>query len=225
MGWFDKKRNDSSAPLPDARDAIDAYWDAIGTSDDDVISYMINPMFQGAPAWPNIRQAYSVVRRADTVIITSDGLADPSSENDALPTGFGCEVYIESPELVGASFEDLKYSWLFAAVELFAQNVAGMQGISDHLRQYGVASMELPMDPEYTPAEFMTEHGTVGALIGLPAAGRASQVNTAGGVVAIVPLTIITTAELQTVLDKGQAGRDEVAAHRQRTGTGHLTVR
>lgn len=201
---------------------LDAYWSQLGTVDPHVISYLINPMFLGAPPWPGVRQAYRIVRTPDTVIIASDGLSDVSPKQPG--AGFGCEVYIESAELVGAQFEDLRSSWMFKAIENFAQNVAAMQGISDHLREYGVASMELPADGTDVPARLVTENDTVGALIGMPAAGRAAQVTTADGPIDIVPLTIIGTDELEVVVGQEQAGRDQVVAGRQQDGRGHLTV-
>jgi hypothetical protein len=32
--------------------ALDAYWDSIGRSERDLISYVVNPQFQGKPPWP-----------------------------------------------------------------------------------------------------------------------------------------------------------------------------
>ena len=76
------------------------YWDAIGPSDGDFLTYLINPQFQGAPAWPNTRQAYRVVRPAGRLIIASDGLSDPFvGTNLTDRQGFGCQVYIEAPQL------------------------------------------------------------------------------------------------------------------------------
>lgn len=245
MGLFKrKKKNDDALPAPGAQQpissaptgdpttnesegvhrALDAYWASIGAVDPDVITYLINPMFTGSPAWPGTRQAYRVVRTPDTVIIASDGLSDVDPENPTAGAGFGCEVYIEAPALVGAGFEDLRASWQFAAIENFAQNVAAMGGISAHLRRYGVASMELPLEGTNVPGAMLTERGTSGALIGLPAQGRAPQVETPAGPVDIVPLTIVTTEELDAILSDGQAGRDRVAAARAQDGRAHRTL-
>lgn len=236
MGLFGRKKKDDHAGAQQANAAdaagdlehggshreIDDYWAQIGDVDHDLITYLINPMFQGAPAWPNTRQAYRVVRTPNTVIIASDGLADRSPGGTG--PGFGCEVYIESPALVGAQFDDLRSSWMFAAIENFAQNVAHMQGISGHLRQYGVASMELPLEGTDIPPALLTERGTAGALIGIPAAGRAAQVTTSDGSADIVPLTIVGTDELAVILGQGQAGRDSIVAARQQDGRGHVTI-
>ncbi|MBW8879925.1 MAG: hypothetical protein JF615_00485, partial [Asticcacaulis sp.] len=104
---------------------VRAYWDAIGPSDSDVITYLVNPQFMGAPEWPNMRQAFRVVRPAGSLIIASDGLADPFIGTDITDRqGFGCEVYIEVPYFAGAGFDALRDSWAFALIEAVAQNVA-----------------------------------------------------------------------------------------------------
>ncbi len=198
--------------------AIDAHWAAIGELDPDVVTYLVNPMFTGAPPWPNTRQAYRIVRTPSTVIIASDGLADPAPQDGA--PGYGCEVYLETPDLVGAGFEQLRSSWAFAAIELFAQNVADLGGISEHLASHGIVSMELPLDE---PEALVTEQDTVAALIGMPVAGRPAQVATALGPVDIVPLTLITPDELAVVVAQGGAGRQALAERRAADGRGHLS--
>jgi hypothetical protein len=104
---------------------FDHYWSSIGASDPDLIAYLVNPMFQGKPAWPNTRQAYRVVRPPGSLIIASDGLCDPFVGTDIVnKQGFGCEVYIEAPEFSGADFDTLRGSWAFRVIENFAMNVA-----------------------------------------------------------------------------------------------------
>ena len=71
---------DESPYAPGVQAAVQAYWDAIGRSDTDRISYLVNPMFLGAPAWPGVRQTYRVVRTPHTLILSSDGLADPDPQ-------------------------------------------------------------------------------------------------------------------------------------------------
>ena len=69
MGWFSKKKVDEVDPTDvDAvetsyeepedliyehhHNAMQRYWESIGSVDSDVLTYVINPMFQGAPPWP-----------------------------------------------------------------------------------------------------------------------------------------------------------------------------
>ena len=202
-------------------DAVQQYWDRIGPSDDDRISYLLNPMFTGAPRWPGPRQSYRVVRTQQTVILASDGLADPGPDADSRNQGFGCEVFLETTPLVGADFEQIRASPFFPAIENFAQNVADLGGISQLLQQHGVLSMELPIG-ELMP-ELQTERGTVGALIGL-SSGRPPTFAGPLGAIDVVPLTLISPAELEAIVAGGAEARDRLAAQRSQSGAGHVTV-
>ncbi|NKY19665.1 hypothetical protein [Tsukamurella spumae] len=212
-------RDNSAAPRHHA--VMDAYWAGIGEVDPDVITYLLNPMFSGAPAWPNTRQAYRVVRTPSTVILASDGLADPEGRDGESFPGFGCEVFLETPDLCGADFEEIKSSPHFQVIQNFAQNVANSQGISGALEEYGVLSIELPVDIGESP--MATEYGTVGCLVGLPS-GRPATVDSPVGRVDIIALTVMTPSELEGVVAGGAPAREEVATARAATGAGHVST-
>ena len=36
-----------------------------------------SPDFTGAPAWPNLRQAYKTIRGPDGIVLATDGLSEP----------------------------------------------------------------------------------------------------------------------------------------------------
>jgi hypothetical protein len=109
--------------------SLQAYWGEIGPSDPDVISYLLNPQFQGKPAWPNMRQAYRIVRPPRALIIASDGLSDPFVGTDIEDhNGFDMEVFIETPDIAGADFAAIRGSWVFSLIENFAMNVAAWVG-------------------------------------------------------------------------------------------------
>lgn len=198
------------------------YWDAVGPSDEDVITYLINPMFQGKPPWPNTRQAYRVVRPAGSLIIASDGLSDPFVGTDDPRQGFGCEVYVEAPEFAGADFAALRSSWAFAVIENFAMNVAEWGGIRGPLAQHGVLSTEFPMDGVLPDASLLD--GSAGFLIGLPASGRAPRVEGMPlGPVDVVPLTLLLPDELARIRDGGGAARDAIVRARTARPDGHVS--
>lgn len=151
---------------------LQRYWDPIGPSDADVLTYLVNPQFQGKPAWPNMRQAYRIVRPEGSLIIASDGLSDPfvgSSMTDA--QGYGCEVFIEVPEFVKADLSTLRGSWAFKLIENFAMNVADWGGISEPLAKQGVLSVEFPMAGAL-PDKWLTADASAGFLVNLPVAAR-----------------------------------------------------
>jgi hypothetical protein len=200
-----------------------SFWDAVGPSDSDVISYLINPQFQGKPAWPNTRQAYRVVRPPEALIITSDGLSDPFVDTDMdNVNGFGMEVFVETPDLVGASFDAIRTSWAFRVIENFAMNVADWGGISANLRADPILSVEFPSEG-ILPADWLTTNATAGFLINVPIARRASEVAMPLGNVLIVPLTLLRPSELKVVVEKGRAGRCAVADALRENGYGHVS--
>ena len=86
--------------------AIDAYWSSIGNTNNDLLAYCINPQFLGAPPWPNMRQAYRIVRTPKTLILASDGLSDVVAENGRF--GLGMEVCIEVKGLQDLAFDEIK---------------------------------------------------------------------------------------------------------------------
>lgn len=202
---------------------LQAYWNAIGPTDPDVITYLLNPQFQGKPAWPNTRQAYRIVRPADALIIASDGLSDPfvGSDIDDV-SGFGMEVFVETPDLVGADFTTIRSSWAFAVIENFAMNVAGWGGITSHLRTNPIISVEFP-DERKLPKEWLTSNATAGFLINVPVVSRGSEVAMPFGTTMIVPLTLLRPAELRFVVEKGKAGRNELADALRERGYGHVS--
>jgi hypothetical protein len=200
--------------------AIGEFWDAIGPSDTDFVSYIINPQFLGNPAWPNTRQAYRVVRPAGTLIIASDGLSDPFVGTDMdTESGFGMEVFIETPDLAGAAFEEISPSWAFRVIENFAMNVADWGGITRQLRGQGVMSVEFPSE-DILPPDWLTAQGNAGFLINMPAGKRATSATLPFGEVMIVPLTLIRPNELAYIVEHGGNGRRLLAEKLTEAGHG-----
>jgi hypothetical protein len=195
-------------------------WSANGTVDDDVIAYLISPEFQGAPAWPTTRQAFRTVRPAESLIIVSDGLSDLFVDTDSQEPGFGCEVFIECPDLAGAEFADIRSSWQFDLIETLARNVAHLGGIQTPIRQHGIFSMELPA-PANMPAHWLTQHGTVGALINVTVPGRPSYMEIDKDVeIRLVALTILLPDETEYVVAGGAERRADIAQRLVSSGTG-----
>jgi hypothetical protein len=218
--------DDNMAPAEDPKSKAtfekrDAYWSSIGKLETDVIAYIINPMFQNAPPWPNVRQAYRIVRPPNSLIIASDGLSDLAPGQESTSQGFGCEVFIEVPELAMATFDEIKSSWAFSAIENFAMNVAASEGISDAIQRYGILSMELPIDN--APAGLAHRQRGVGALINLPTPYPA-KLSLPLADIDIIPLTLVTARELDRLVSGGAKVRGELAASRAARGTGHKTV-
>jgi hypothetical protein len=202
---------------------MNAFWESVGRCDRDVISYLVNPQFQGKPAWPNMRQAYRLVRPLGTLIIASDGLSDPFVDTDMDDvSGFAMEVFIESRDLAGADIEAVKRAWEFKVIENFAMNVANWGGITEDLRAEPVMSMELPCEG-VLPSEWLTEDATAGFLVNAPVAGRAKEVAMPLGAVMIVPLTLLRPNELKFAVQNGRAGRMALVEALLKSGYGHVS--
>jgi hypothetical protein len=202
---------------------LDHYWSAIGASDPDLIAYLVNPMFQGKPAWPNTRQAYRVVRPPGSLIIASDGLCDPFVGTDrADQQGFGCEVYIEAPEFSAADFDTLRGSWAFRVIENFAMNVADWGGLSQQIARHGVISTEFDMRG-VLPDTALLADGSAGFLVNLVPSGRPARIDDMPfGPVDIVALTLLAPPELDQLRTGGAAARQSLVAARA-GAEGHMS--
>jgi hypothetical protein len=202
---------------------LDKHWAAIGASDPDLIAYMVNPMFHSKPAWPNTRQAYRVVRLSGSLIIASDGLSDPFVGSDRTDVqGFGCEVYIEAPQLAGADFATLRDSWAFRVIENFAMNVAYWGGLSQQIANQGILSTEFDMRG-VLPDAALAADGSAGFLVNLSPPDRQICIDDMPfGPVDIIALTLITPTELIQLRSGGAAAREALAAARVGP-TGHTS--
>jgi hypothetical protein len=206
--WFEKRR---------------AYWRQFGAVDDDVIAYIISPQFTGAPAWPTTRQAFFIIRTPNSVIIASDGLTDLFVDTNMTEAGFKSEVYIETDSLVGADFDMIRGSWAFSLVEQFARNVANWGGIHSNLERLGVISTEMPA-PENMPKDWIAAEDRVGMLVNLPVKGRNGRLPLDEfNNIWMVPVTIVTPAELAFLEEGGSDARKELASRITSAGIGAVS--
>jgi hypothetical protein len=215
--------SDDDPRIADGHARLDKYWAAIGASDPDLIAYMINPMFQGKPAWPNTRQAYRVVRPPGSLIIASDGLSDPFVGSDRTDVqGFGCEVYIEAPQFAGADFTTLRDSWAFRVIENFAMNVADWGGLSHQVAKLGVLSTEFNMRG-ILPDAVLTADGDAGFLVNLAPSDRPKRIDDMPfGPIDIIAVTLLAPSELEQLRTGGAAARGVLTAARG-GATGHTS--
>lgn len=233
--WFGGKPASSPAPVPQAPSAFEAshsarqrHWEKVGAVESDVITHLISPGLLGGPHWPTTRQAYCVIRRADgSTILATDGLSDPFDDADgADANGFGMELFIECADLprdVAGGPGDvtpLQRSWMFALLSHVAGIVASNGGILPLLDRYGgVLSMELPGVSEaenihsQLPEHYVTADDVLGVLIGGPGPDFASTIpGMPLSPVRIVPIVLLTAAELAEIRAGDETTREAVAA-------------
>lgn len=186
--------------IAQGQDMVHGHWRKFGALDDDVISYIVNPSFMGAPPWPNQRQAYRVLRRGESVILASDGLSDPfvgTGRNDT--SGYGLELWIEAPGLQDADFDSLKADPAFRLLEIAAQNVAGHGGVAALLDKLGGLSMAIPMGAE-APEGWADADGQVGLLIGLQVPEISTRLEAPFGPIRTVCLTPLRPDETEAIV-------------------------
>lgn len=215
---------------------LDRHWNSVGTVERDVLSYLISPSFSGGPYWPSTRQAYRVVRRGDTIILATEGLSDPFDDTEGMGNGFEMELFVETadiPEHVRGAVGEVdpfKRSWAFELLEHVAKTVADAGGITHQLDQYGALSLELPglsqshHMSDQLPKLFVTDDDSTGVLLGAPEPDFPTQLDDMPlSPVRLVPVVLITAAELEYVRSGGRAAREDLVSRLKAAGVGHMS--
>ncbi|UFH49515.1 suppressor of fused domain protein [Pseudomonas sp. KNUC1026] len=230
--------NVSDAANQAAREAgaecLDRHWQSVGTVEPDVLAYLMSPSFSGGPHWPSTRQAYRVVRRGDSIILATEGLSDPFDDEEGQGNGFEMELFLETADIpeqargTPGEVDPLKYSWAFELIEHVAGTVADAGGIVGQVEQYGALSLELPGVSqsrhmgEQIPPMFVSEDDSVGVLLGGPAPDFATRLDGMPlSPVTLIPVVLITAAELDYVRAGGRAAREDLVQRLQSAGVGH----
>lgn len=215
---------------------LDQHWQAVGNLESDVIAYLISPGLSGGPAWPSTRQAYRVVRRGESVLLASDGLSDPFDDVEGAGNGFEMELFLETADIPAefkgqaGEVDPLKGSWAFELLEHVAGTVADAGGITAQLEQYGALSLELPGVSQsraiggQLPGHFVTEDDCIGVLLGGIDPGFPTRLDDMPlSPVNLVPVLLITAAELQYIRAGGGQARNDLVARLQAAGWDALT--
>lgn len=205
--------------------ARDAFYATLGAVDADVLAPLVNPAFMGGPRWPSLRQAWRVIRGADSIIIASDGLSDPFEDDDDVfvPRGHLLEVCIEAP-LAAFDGHPVQQSWLFDLIYQVSQNVAYNGSIDLLMQRHGSVSMLL--DVRQPPNGLEDDNEQVGVLLAQGASTIAPSFATPYGEVMLLTVTALQPSELAFISkadDKAQSRRD-LAAALAASPTGHLSM-
>lgn len=205
--------------------ARDAFYATLGEVDADVLAPLVNPAFMGGPRWPSLRQAWRVIRRADSILIASDGLSDPFEDDDDVfvPRGHLLEVCIEA-QLSAFDGDAVQASWLFDVIYQVSQNVADHGSIDLLVQRHGSVSMAL--DVQDAPKGLEDENGQVGVLLAQGTATIPPSLATPYGAVMLLTATVLQPAEMAHIgeaADKAQSRRD-LAAALGASPTGHWSV-
>lgn len=215
----------------------DQFWAAVGHVETDVLSHLISPSFTGGAEWPTTRQAYRVIRREKTIIIATDGLSDPFRGVSGGENGFELELFIETPDIYPADagqtgdISSIGKSWAFEILQNVAGTVAGAGGINGQLDRYTVLSVEVPGVSQshavqtQVPKRFITDDDCIGILIGAPQPNFPTEIaDMPLSPVRIVPITIITAAELNHIRANGANERIALAQKLAEIGIGNVSA-
>jgi hypothetical protein len=187
-------------------EAREKFVSSLGVVNPYVLAPLMNPSFMGGPTWPNLRQAWRVVRRGANTLVISDGLSDPFSNAPEPNAGLGLEVLAETADPMP---EQLQASWLFELVYQVSQQCAAHGGVRDLIDELGLLSLELPASAVLQTVA--TVNNRAGVILGLAAPGVQTEFALPGGSVRVVTAKLLWPSELDHAASKGQAGREDLA--------------
>jgi hypothetical protein len=191
-------------------------WSRWGTVEEDEISYLVNPMFLGAPPWPGIRQAYTVARRPDEVLIASSGLSDPWADmfDGVGPVnGMEQEFYATTTDPAVTAIRpvtEFAGCWLFDVVYQMSQFAAKRGSLVPLLDELTLLSTELydVKIPEPYQETFFDAEQRVGVLLGLVDTAPPARVDGPLSAIRLVNIKVLTVAELNYARGGEQARAD-----------------
>lgn len=196
--------------------ARDRYVRSLGQVSPDVLAPLVNPSFMGGPAWPDLRQAWRVIRRGSNTIVISDGLSDPFSDDPEPNVGFGLEILGETSDAVP---EQVQASWLFMLVYHVSQQCAAHGGVRELIDELGLLSLELPSEDGLEV--IAGAHGKTGVLLGAAPDDYAAEFDLPGGSVKVVTAKLLFPSELEYAAAQGGPAREELARRFAADGTHH----
>lgn len=196
--------------------ARDKFVNSLGVVNPDVLAPLLNPSFMGGPMWPDLRQAWRVVRSGKNSILISDGLSDPFSDDEEPNTGFALEVLAETSDELP---DQVQASWLFDLVYQVSQQCAGHGSVRDLIDELHLLSLEIPLSDELQSVA--TPDETAGVLLGLTAPGISTEFDLPGGSVRVLTAKLLWRSELEYVATGGKAAREDLAKRFAADGTHH----
>lgn len=199
------------------------FWSALGPASDRILS--------SAPAgslWPGGHEAYRLVHRGSAILLATDGLSDPVAE-EAAANGFGIELFVEGPG-EGAPAQVAGDGWMLEVLRRVAAIVAEEQGILRPLERHGPIPLELTNVSSSAaiaarlPAHFLAADDVLGVMIGGPDPDFATSIEGMPlSPVRVVPVVLLTAAELGEIRAGDSDTRDAVLARLAASGAGHCS--
>ncbi len=195
-----------------------AYFRTLGEPDADVWFPLINPAFQGGPAWPT-RPAWQRIRSGGQTIIASSGLTDPLADADGPNIGFGVELAVATADEMPA---DLRPSWLLELAQTVSDQAAADGRF--HLRhaRFGVFLFGVRGASDLFRG-WLDDTGTMGLLVGVPLPGVSTTIPLPAGPATLLAAKLLTPAEYGFVAVRGLEGAQQLVGRFAQDGTHHLS--
>lgn len=194
----------------------DGYLRQLGDVDPLVLTHILNPAFRGGPRWPDLRQAFRVIRNGTRTAVVSDGLADPFDGEEEPNVGFGIEILGETTDAIEGSVQN---DWLFWVVYDVAQQAAHHGGFRELIDELGLLSMEIQC--RFGPAELVTPNNRLGILLGVAPPDLTTNWEFPAGTVKLITAKVLHPSELAIVLSEG--GRERLRDLFAADGTYHTS--
>lgn len=198
-------------------DARNRLFGSPGKVDPDVIGHIINPAFTEGPQWPSLRQAFSIIRSDESVMIASNGPSDPFQDMAEPNNGFKLEVIAETTEKLVA---DPSGNWLFKLVHAVSQQAVHSGQVADFVATHGVITMELYAE-DCGLEELQNSEGMAGVMPGVEKPGMPKRIKFPTEEITLVTIQILTPDELDYVSEKRLEGRNHVHELLQKKGIYH----
>ncbi|PVX30808.1 suppressor of fused domain protein [Sphingomonas pokkalii] len=225
FGARSQAKADKVAPVASLADrsaqARARFWERLGPTSDRILS--------SAPAgsqWPGGHEAYRLIHRGSAILLATDGLSDPIGDA-ANANGFEVELFIEGIG-EGSTAPVAGDGWMLEVLRRVAAIVAEEQGILGPLDRHGPIPLELTNVSASAaiaarmPAHFLTADDVLGVLIGGPEPDFATRIEDMPlSAVRVVPVVLLTAAELGEIRAGDSETRDAVAGRLAAAGAGH----
>lgn len=195
--------------------ARDQFVGTLGEVSPDVIAPLINPAFMGGQAWPDLRQAWRIVRKGSHTIVISDGLSDPFSEEEEVTAGFGLEVLAESGDPMA---DTIQRTWLFDLNYQVSQQCADHGGVRNLIDDLGLISLKIPSSDVL--GTMATEDDRVGVLLGVNPPDFKTVFDVPGGSVKVLTAKLLWPSEIEYAA-RGRDARNDLAKRFAADGTHH----
>lgn len=196
-------------------DARRAYWEQFGDMSEQA---WFGPTNGPMSRWPRFAENFVPVVTPTTGIITTDGISAPYEEDEDDDYVDAMEFFIESAELTGPTADWTDNFLLRVIVQ------AGMTYGGDDYRftfdVHGVLTLQLTESG--APADWLTEDGLLGLLVGVPVVGRPAYITVGRDTEAILlaAVTPLRPSELAWTLETRD--RTGMAAKLVEAGYGHV---